>query len=126
MAWFGRKKKGFSELDKELEKLEKGFKGREEKKKGFELKGPGEFKHDLGFGSSTLGETPTPVPLPSYGLQEAPLKSSDDNYIVSKNLEVISSKIDALRAAIESLNQRVKNIERIAMREQEEYESQNQ
>ena len=45
---------------------------------------------------------------------------SNDNYIASKNLEIISSKLDALKASIDSLGQRVANIEAIARGEQEE------
>ena len=44
----------------------------------------------------------------------------NDNYINSKNLEVISSKLDALRASLESINQRLANIEAIARGEQEQ------
>jgi|SRR3989344_1307050 len=43
-----------------------------------------------------------------------------DSYIASKNLEVISSKLDALRATMESINQRLANIEAIARGEQED------
>ncbi len=50
-------------------------------------------------------------PQPSY---------QSDNYIASKNLEVISSKLDALRASLESVNQRLANIEAIARGEQED------
>jgi hypothetical protein len=42
------------------------------------------------------------------------------NDMTSKNLEVISSKLDALRASLESINQRLANIEAIARGEQED------
>lgn len=45
---------------------------------------------------------------------------SSDSYIASKNLEVISSKLDALRASLESMSQRLANIEAIARGEQED------
>ena len=45
---------------------------------------------------------------------------NNDNLIASKNLEVISSKLDALRATMESINQRLANIEAIARGEQED------
>jgi len=45
---------------------------------------------------------------------------SNDSYINSKNLEVISSKLDALKASLESINQRLANIEAIARGEQED------
>ncbi len=52
---------------------------------------------------------------PSY----APPQQNGADYINSKSLEVISSKIDALRAAIESMNARLANIERIAGQEED-------
>ena len=51
--------------------------------------------------------------------QQQPAYSNED-YINSKNLEVISSKLDALRAALDSINQRLANIEAIARGEQED------
>ena len=46
--------------------------------------------------------------------------AANDPYIASKNLEIISSKLDALKASIDALNQRVANIESIARGEQED------
>ena len=46
--------------------------------------------------------------------------NSGDSYIASKNLEIISSKLDALKASMDSMNQRVANIEAIAREEQED------
>ena len=51
---------------------------------------------------------------------QQPAYGGNDNYIASKNLEVISSKLDALRASLESINQRLANIEAIARGEQED------
>ena len=68
------------------------------------------FQQQQGFQPSSLQSQP--VFQPSY--------SSNDNFIASKNLEVISSKLDALRASIESINQRLANIEAIARGEQED------
>ncbi len=56
-------------------------------------------------------------PVPSL---QQPSFGSNDNFIASKNLEVISSKLDALRALLESVNQRLANIEAIARGEQQE------
>jgi len=50
---------------------------------------------------------------PSYA------QGSNSDYINAKSLEVISSKIDALRAAIDSMNARLANIERIAGQEED-------
>ena len=57
--------------------------------------------------------------VPSYQPPQPFQQSSNDNYIAVKNLEVISSKLDALKAAIDSLNARIANIEAIARVEQE-------
>lgn len=60
---------------------------------------------------------------PSPSLQQPSFQQpsyQSDNYIASKNLEVISSKLDALRASLESVNQRLANIEAIARGEQED------
>ena len=54
---------------------------------------------------------------PSY----SPSPPSGPDYINSKSLEVISSKLDALRAAIDSMNARLANIERIAGQEEEQH-----
>ena len=59
---------------------------------------------------------------PMQSLQQAsqqPSYSSNDNFIASKNLEVISSKLDALRASLDSISQRLANLEAIARGEQE-------
>lgn len=58
---------------------------------------------------------------PSFQSQQSfsPSSSGHDDYINSKSLEVISSKIDALRAVVESMNQRLANLERIAGQEEE-------
>ena len=57
-----------------------------------------------------------PVFQPQPMLQQTSYSSDR----ASKNLEVISSKLDALRATMESINQRLANIEAIARGEQED------
>ena len=51
-----------------------------------------------------------PYPQPGFNPQQE---------VESKNLEIISSKLDALRASIESLNQRLANLEAIARGDEE-------
>jgi len=51
-----------------------------------------------------------PYPQPGFNPQQE---------MESKNLEIISSKLDALRASIESLNQRLANLEAIARGDEE-------
>ena len=87
---------------------------------------------DLGMG---LDATQTQQPYQKYpsfqpqqSLQQKSFQApafqqpsmSNDSYIASKNLEVISSKLDALRASLESINQRLANIEAFARGEQED------
>ena len=60
---------------------------------------------------------------PSFGPPPSinpPQMQSSEEYAANKNLEVISSKLDALKAAIESINQRLTNIEAIARGEVED------
>ena len=90
---------------------------------------------DLGMGLDQTPQFPQQQPYQKYpsfqqpGFQAPSFQvsqpyqqpgASNDNYIASKNLEIISSKLDALKASIDSLNQRVANIEAIARGEQED------
>src|SRR3989338_3102113 len=68
------------------------------------------------FQQSGFQSQPPYQPQPSF---QQP-SYQNDSYIASKNLEVISSKLDALRATMESINQRLANIEAIARGEQED------
>lgn len=82
---------------------------------------------DLGMGIDANQAQPFqkyPSFQPQQGFQspsfQQPSYGTNDSYIASKNLEVISSKLDALRASLESINQRLANIEAIARGEQED------
>lgn len=82
---------------------------------------------DLGTTPDVKAQQPLPTlePVPEQSFQQPPpapqpnLQPQDPTYVISKNLEVISSKLDALQATIESLNQRLINLENIARGEQE-------
>lgn len=125
-----KKKDDFGDLGKDLD-LGKDF--------GLDA-GP---SPELGAGLEPLGQDPTQkypsFQQPNYpqqsfsqpSFQQQPsfqpaypsspgIAGSNDNYIASKNLEVISSKLDALKASLDSLSQRVANIEAIARGEQED------
>jgi len=123
---FWKKKDDFGDLGKDLN-LDKDL--------GLDMgAGP---SPDLGMG---LDSQQTPQPFQKYPsfqqqnmqspsfqpsfqqpqFQQQPSYSQGDSFIASKNLEVISSKLDALRASIESINQRLANIEAIARGEQED------
>jgi len=52
-------------------------------------------------------------PMPSFSQQYSPSpQPSQHEYIITKEIEVISSKLDALQAGIESVNQRLASVER--------------
>ena len=48
-----------------------------------------------------------------YPTSQQTAEVSPQQYLFDKNVEVISSKLDALRAGIDSLNQRLANVERM-------------
>jgi len=54
-----------------------------------------------------------------YGPQGGGGQNRDTLFAIEKNLEVISSKMDALKANVDSINQRLINLERMAMSEYE-------
>ncbi|MEM4267213.1 MAG: hypothetical protein QXK37_00100 [Candidatus Woesearchaeota archaeon] len=56
---------------------------------------------------------------PSYTVREVPRQDFSQPNYAEKNMEIISSKLDALKLAVESINQRLANIERIALQDQE-------
>jgi len=60
----------------------------------------------------SFGPAPSSVPPPQM--------QPPADYAANKTLEVISSKLDALRAATESINQRLANLEAIARGEEEQ------
>lgn len=65
-------------------------------------------------------QQPSFQPQQAFQPQPAFQQPSYQGDIASKNLEVISSKLDALRATMESINQRLASIEAIARGEQED------
>jgi len=82
---------------------------------GGEHPAPGSQSPLGGFGSSPMyPEHATPSHLAHQPMQHQDSEKSSKDYMISKDIEVISSKIDALKAAIESINQRLANIERMA------------
>ncbi len=69
-----------------------------------------------GFGAETIEEQParlTPAPLggSSYGGGFGQPQQAPRADIMAKDIEIISSKLDTLRATIDSINQRLANIE---------------
>ncbi|MBS1266894.1 MAG: hypothetical protein MAG795_00863 [Candidatus Woesearchaeota archaeon] len=58
------------------------------------------------FQTSMPRSSPAPQQQPQYN------QRNTDTYTISKEIEVISSKLDALRAEIENINQKLSNLER--------------
>ncbi len=60
--------------------------------------------------------SPFPQQQPAYFQQQTPqidAFQSSGSYAAGKQLELVSAKLDALKAAIDSLNQRMANMERM-------------
>ncbi|MFH1849921.1 MAG: hypothetical protein ABH879_07115 [archaeon] len=55
-----------------------------------------------------------PANMGAHGVAFAPPEPAPHDYTLAKDIEIISSKLDALRSAIESINQRLVSIERLA------------
>lgn len=90
------------------------------------------------FGNDPFPGSQTPQSPPSFGgppqssftspqqssfgqpSHQQPMQSTQ-SYTAEKDFEIISSKLDALRAAIDSLSQRLANLEHIARGEQQQH-----
>ena len=82
-----------------------------------------DFSTQYGTGKSIYGDEQAPsiTPVVQQPVLEPTRLESNEQYILKKDLEVISSKLDAIKAVLESLNQRIANIERIAMQEEKKW-----
>ena len=101
--------------------------------------------HDLGLGGQDMGMSGhdpglgAPPQQPSYGqpppMGQPPQQMAPQQFqqpappmmpqqqggqeVVGKDFEIVSSKLDGLRASLESINQRLANLERVAYGEHE-------
>ncbi len=80
---------------------------------------------EQGMGQGYYGQPGQSYPQPSMPSFPSPPRYQQPSYapqqdLEAKNLEIISSKLDALRASIESLNQRLANLEAIARGEEDQ------
>ncbi|MBW3022110.1 hypothetical protein KY328_04250 [Candidatus Woesearchaeota archaeon] len=77
---------------------------------------PGE--HDIGLPPERPAELPgRPMEMPSMTPTPS-FERREEGTLINKDLEVISAKLDALKATLEAINQRLTNIERIAAGEE--------
>jgi len=80
---------------------------------------------EQGFGLQPSPGTPPQQPIqpsfnpPNMSAPNPPPMQSQD-YAISKDLEVVSSKLDALRASLDSINQRLASLESIARGEEDD------
>ena len=62
---------------------------------------------------------PAPMQQP-FGAPIQPSQPTERDYGYGKDLEVVSAKLDSIRYTLESINQRLANLERVAYGEREE------
>ena len=80
---------------------------------------------ELGLGSPGLPRQQVQVPEPSfqeprpYVQQQPYLQQQPQYYSQNRDLELVSAKLDAMRATLESINQRLAGLERVAYGEEE-------
>ncbi len=79
---------------------------------------------DLGM-QQQYGQYPQQGFAPQQGFQQPMMESfqNQQNFRQDRDTELISAKLDAIKAMLENLNQRVANLERIAKGEQEDLNS---
>ena len=83
---------------------------------------PGSFDPNAGFQSDNTNlqqsfEQPLEFdkqPFQNHFQPQSMQPQPSHNDLLSKNIEILSSKLDALKIGIESINQRLANLERIA------------
>jgi hypothetical protein len=93
---------GLSELDKSL-KIPTGL--------------PASPDANLGFGQQPFSQQQTGLPPSQYDYNQPQQMQSfqqDQSYALQKEIEVISIKLDAIKAAIETISQRLASLERFA------------
>ncbi len=69
-----------------------------------------------------LGLHPDFNPERNFQTKEIPQQQTQSTFngeLISKDIEIVSTKIDALKSEIESMNQRLMNIESLARKEQD-------
>ena len=80
------------------------------------------MQEDIGFGNSGRNNRsaqppgqPVPIQQPFGGIQQQQMADSSRD-----KFEVVSAKLDSIRYTLESINQRIANLERIAYGEQDQ------
>ncbi|MEA3429730.1 MAG: hypothetical protein U9R08_00495 [Nanoarchaeota archaeon] len=84
---------------------------------------PGENIHEPSIESPPQRfESENPMQMPAMDFNRPPQQNPHQRepQIINKDLELISAKLDGLRATLDAINQRLTNIERIASGEKHE------
>ena len=80
---------------------------------------PGEPMHEPGIEAPPARFEPErPMRMPP--MEMAPARPTGEPQIISKDLELISAKLDGMKATLDAINQRLTNLERIAAGEKRE------
>ena len=97
---------------------------------------PGEDNLGLRQGTGLPGETPTmehspmpssPSPMPTSSLSALEEQQQfTQSSTVAKDMEIISAKLDSIRATLENVNQRIAHLEKIASESEHETVQQRQ
>lgn len=82
------------------------FKKKEEPKEEMQ---PSAWHEEAAYPPQQYAQPFTPPPIPTI----QPLQQVQPS-ITSKDIEIISAKLDAIKAMLDNLNQRIANLERIA------------
>lgn len=61
-----------------------------------------------------------PMQMPPMDMGQDRMGQSHEQPMISKDLEIISAKLDSMKATLEAINQRLNNLERIAAGEKRE------
>jgi len=65
---------------------------------------------------------PAWMPTPVTPMQHAAYQPVSPQEVTNKDLEIISAKLDSIRANLDAINQRLANLERVAYAEKDKYE----
>lgn len=79
----------------------------------YEAGEPGLKPTTLGYGKPPHSPIPSAVGPQAYAAQPVAQGAPSDIYRLSKDVEILSIKVDSLRSALESINQRLINMEQI-------------
>jgi hypothetical protein len=100
----GKEQDLMGEVEPGMPEIEPGYGG-----------GPGMPQRPLGMQQRQPQRQQWPQqPQQQPGAPMTPIQPAQREYIMSKDIEIVSSKLDALKATLDGINQRLANLERLA------------